>query len=180
MHGRPARFLLFATVIALFVAGPSFSDPRMAPAPGKSDESRMVAKPRIAPAPRPVPEPRVASAPGAAPEAPVAPESQVAPRPGQAPTSRFAPRPAKAPGPQAAPAPPLQPVAPAPMCGTASEISYVVPVGLAPVTNRNTCRGQGRTCCEETSGWCVAEGFYWQSCEDCFCGFQCMAPALFE
>lgn len=82
------------------------------------------------------------------------------------------------PGPQVLPA--GNPPAGAPQtCSGPTEVTYVVPVGLAPVTNRNTCRGQSRECCDETMGWCVAEGFYWQGCEDCYCGFQCMAPALF-
>jgi hypothetical protein len=71
------------------------------------------------------------------------------------------------------------PGGPASMCGDRAEISYVVPVGLAPVTNQNTCRGSRRECCERTMEWCVGEGFYWQACDECYCGSRCMAPALF-
>ena len=41
---------------------------------------------------------------------------------------------------------PESPVTRASMCGDRAEVSYVVPVGLAPVTNQNTCRGSSREC----------------------------------
>ena len=68
----------------------------------------------------------------------------------------------------------------APNVGAGSGDKYEVPVGLAPVTNRSTCRHAPRDCCDETKDWCLAEGFVWQSCKNCYCGSQCMAPALFK
>ena len=74
---------------------------------------------------------------------------------------------------------------PRPSSGTSGNAAgpgdkYEVPVGLAPVTNRSTCRHAPRDCCDDTKEWCLAEGFVWQSCKNCYCGSQCMAPALFK
>jgi len=186
MHRRSARFLLFATAMVLFVAGPSLSGPRVAPKPRPADQARTVPEPRVAPAPRAAPEPRVAPEPHVAPEPRVVPGAPVtlglrdALGRDNAPAPRVASGPGTTAGAQVAPVADPTPGGPASTCGDRGEVTYVVPVGLAPVTNRNTCRGQGRECCGSTMEWCLGEGFYWQGCEDCYCGFQCMAPALFE
>ena len=117
--------------------------------------------------------------------------------PSRAPEARAVPGapsvPARAPvalvPPSIAPAPTVAPGAavpqdprpnPAPNVGDRSGDKYEVPVGLAPVTNRSTCRHAPRDCCDDTKEWCLAEGFVWQSCKNCYCGSQCMAPALFK
>ena len=163
MHRHAGQFLLVAIVMVLCAAGPSLSEPRVVPEPRAAGKSRTVPRPPTAPAPAAAPGPRVVA------EPPVTPS----PRP--------IPGPAHAPGPRGmAGSAPTEPLAIAPaMCGDRAEVSYVVPVGLAPVTNQNTCRGSSRECCERTMEWCVGEGFYWQGCDDCYCGFRCMAPALF-
>ncbi|HET8947027.1 MAG TPA: hypothetical protein VFQ07_08585 [Candidatus Polarisedimenticolia bacterium] len=58
--------------------------------------------------------------------------------------------------------------------------TYALPVGLSPLTNRNTCRHAPRDCCAETKDWCLAEGFVWRDCKTCYCGSQCLAPGLFK
>jgi len=83
-----------------------------------------------------------------------------------------------APNPRPAPAAPVA-IAPAPSPG-GGDMTYTTPASMAPVTNRNTCRHQGRSCCSETRDWCLSEGFLWQSCKNCYCGSQCMGPSLVD
>jgi hypothetical protein len=151
MNSRSAWLALLAMTAALFVVG-------IAPSlsePRVSREARAVpASPRVPPrTPVSLVPPSAAPAPTIAPGAPV-PED---------------PRPA---------ATTADTGAPGSRAGAGEK--YQVPVGLAPLTNRNTCRHASRDCCEETKDWCLAEGFVWQACKNCYCGQQCMAPALFK
>ena len=70
--------------------------------------------------------------------------------------------------------------APSTACASGTDLTYTQPASMAPVTNRSTCRHQGRRCCDETRDWCLSEGFLWRDCKNCYCGAQCMGPSLVD
>jgi hypothetical protein len=124
---------------------------------------QSLSQPRVDPRVRP--DGRIGAAPAGAP----------APNPRPAPAAPVAMAPAPSPGPNEAPS-----AGTATTCPTGGDMTYTTPASMAPVTNRNTCRHQGRSCCSETRDWCLSEGFLWQSCKNCYCGSQCMGPSLID
>ena len=159
MNSRSTWLLLPAMAAALLAVGAGPSVP-----PSRAPEARAVPGTPSVPVRPPVAlvPPSVAPAPTVAPGAAVSQD----PRPSSG-TSGSAAGPGAAAGATG-------------NAGARSGDKYEVPVGLAPVTNRSTCRRAPRDCCDDTKDWCLAEGFEWQSCKNCYCGAQCMAPALFK
>jgi hypothetical protein len=150
MHRRSARLALLVAAATLFVVGPTLSQPRVAQPPRKASEGRAAS-------------------------------GSIAPDPGRRPAAA-APATASptATSPAATSAEPVRASAPATACASGTDLTYTQPASMAPVTNRSTCRHQGRGCCEETRDWCLAEGFIWQNCRNCYCGAQCMGPSLVD
>lgn len=151
MHRRFGRLALFVAVATLFVAGQTLSQPRVVQEARKGSQARAGSL-------LPIPDPRPAATAPAAPKAPAAPTAPTAPK-------------------AAHPEAPEEPVT---ACASGTDLTYTQPASMAPVTNRGTCRHQGRSCCQETRDWCLSEGFVWQNCKNCYCGAQCMGPSLVD